>query len=539
MNIYKTAHGDNAALNKYPEEPTNGWTVEELATNAETQTYAIQAVYGGGNLANYIPVKVTEGDPHNATVHVYNCNNTINEVYGGGNAANVGSTGNDAVIANTNVTIDGGRIHQVFGGGKGVKGGAQANTFGKATTTVNAGLIDEIYGAGNQNGSVNEIRLNLDHPTGACADEVFGKVFGGANEADSEGDLATTVNCGVNLIGELYGGSNKANITGNVELNVKGGTITQAFGGSKGDLATLGDTGHSDIPANILAGSNNKGNVTLNLFGGTINDAFGGSNYNGNIQGKITVNMLNNQTGNCSLTVHNIYGSGNLTAYTPIDNTLVSPEVNLIHGTVSKNGNAGGNVFGGAKGGKIGATTYEATVSANPKVTIGYKTGMTLPEGINTISQSQVLVAGNVFGGGDEAPVTGSTSIVMQREDPTSDDYTSAVGGSIFGGGNNISDDKGVTSSSVTMSEGTLTGNLYGGCNVDGTVGSTTTVTQTGGTVGGSIFGGGYGENTSVTGKATVHVSGNGTQVNGDVYGGGDLGEVKGGTEVKIQATEQ
>ena len=537
VNIYKTAHTTD---NTYPDPaPT---TVENLqALPVGDANFAIQAVYGGGNLANYVPVKVTEGDPHNATVHVYNCNNTINEVYGGGNAANVGSTGNDAVTANTNVIIDGGRIHQVFGGGKGVKGGAQANTFGKATTTVNAGLIDEIYGAGNQHGSVNEISLNLDKATGsgACTDEVFGKVFGGANEADSEGDLATTVNCGVNLIGELYGGSNKANITGNVELNVEGGTITQVFGGSKGDLETLGNTGHSNIPASILAGSNNKGNVTLNLFGGTITDAFGGSNYNGNIQGKITVNMLNNQTGNCSLTVHNIYGSGNLTAYTPNDNTLVSPEVNLFHGTVSTDGNAGGNVFGGAKGGRIGETTYAATVTANPKVTIGYNTGMDLPTGINSITQSQVSVAGNVFGGGDEAPVTGNTSIVMQRKDPTSTDYTSAVGGDIFGGGNNISDDAGVTSSSVTMSGGTLTGDLYGGCNVDGTVGSTSTVILTGGSVGGSVFGGGFGENTSVTSKATVHVSGDGTQVNGDVYGGGNLGVVNGGTEVKIQATEQ
>ena len=60
----------------------------------------------------------------------------------------------------------------------------------------------------------------------------------------------------------------------------------------------------------------------------------------------------------------------------------------------------------------------------------------------------------------------------------------------------------------------------------------------TNGTVEGSVFGGGKGQVTSVTSKATVHISGTSTTVNGDVFGGGDNGTVNGGTEVKILEPE-
>lgn len=90
VNIYKTAHGADYTENKYPDTPSGGWTVANLATNAEHQTYAIHAVYGGGNQAAYTPPLANE-QPREATVHIYGCQeNTVQYVYGGGNAADVG-----------------------------------------------------------------------------------------------------------------------------------------------------------------------------------------------------------------------------------------------------------------------------------------------------------------------------------------------------------------------------------------------------------------------------------------------------------------
>lgn len=458
VNIYATDHGSGIANNEYPLPYGTIRTASDLETNAATQTYAIAAVFGGGNEASYTPVA-----DKSATVHVYNCDNTIKDVYGGGNAADVGTTGEGAIPANTYVVIDGGRIHRVFGGGNGEV--TPANTYGTATTTVNAGLIDQIFGCGNMQGSITATDLQL-RKTGSCTDEVWGEIFGGANLAAITSDLSTTIDCGVGTIGDIYGGSNKASITGNVALTVKGGIYTNVYGGSKG-IRGNGST-ILDTAANIT------GNVTLNLHGGTLTNAFGGSNINGNITGSITVNVEDAETENCELDVTNIYGAGNLTAYTPADNTISYPQVNIKH---IKSGNSiHGNVFGGGK---------QASVTANPVVNIG-----------NGSNGQLATISGNVFGGGDEAGVNGATTVNM-------------ISGSVATG-------------------------LYGGCNTSGTVSGNITVALTGGTVGTNgtttdvVYGGGYGHSTATGGDVSVTLGG--ATVYGNLYGGSALGSVGGST---------
>ena len=78
-----------------------------------------------------------------------------------------------------------------------------------------------------------------------------------------------------------------------------------------------------------------------------------------------------------------MYGGGNITAYTPdsrvtaVGTDRITPEVNIIHGTVLN------NVYGGGLG-----TT--ATVHANPVVTIG-----------DNNNSHKAIVAHDVYGGGD------------------------------------------------------------------------------------------------------------------------------------------
>lgn len=569
VNIYRTHHTQD---NTYP---SNINTIADLASNSQTQKYAIEAVYGGGNEAAYTP-PLANGKPRSTTVHVYDCqSNTIKEVYGGGNAANVGT---QSTNANTFVTIDGGRINRVFGGGKGVAGtgGVAANIYGIATTTIYAGLIDTIFGGSNQNGTITSANLDFAN-TGSCTDKVFNQVFGGANVASISSDLATTINCGTYTFGDIYGGSNEANITGNVNLTIEGGSFTNVFGGSKGV--------QNGTAANILDvanGTGAKGNVTLNLKGGTITNAYGGSNYNGNIEGKITVNVndIGNQT--CPLKITNIYGASNLAAYTPKESCRTSsPSVYIknvkSHASATEPYNTvKGSVFGGGKGGS-------AIVTSNPLVVVGDSTltsGNLASIDLNVygggdlastegspkvfVQKSNSLVKQNVYGGGNKANVTGSTVVEVIGGTITQDVYG---GGALADVG--TTDNNGTTTHTVTLSNGTVRmlfgggmgdnntaalvngnaivnvsggtingnqintgspavkGGVFGGCNERGTVMGTATVGITG-AVGGennhvNVYGGGLGVNTNVQGTVAVNV---GANVYGDVYGGSAKGLV-------------
>ena len=475
VNIYATDHGDDYEHNLYPTAPSGGWTVANLATNADFQTYAINQVFGGGNQAAYIPAA-----DKTATVHVYNCDNTIYQVFGGGNAADVGSS---SLTTNTNVIIDGGRFHQVYGGGNGYSATSNhtdpeqpyynpgANIYGTASSTIYAGLIDEIFGGANQWGSVEVIDLHVSS-SNACADEVYGKVFGCANEAPYNKSVTTTIECGVGTIGELYGGSNQASIgdpsnhnTGvDVTLNLYGGgPYNNVFAGSKGATSKAADI---------------YGNVTLNLYGGNVINAFGGSDVNGNITGNITVNVLDYETTNCGLDLTNVYGASNATAYNPDEGYKDGPVINVMH--IKQTEGIRGNVFGGGN---------QGAVTANPTVNVGYddaSMSTLIPEGYLIAEASRrAYVTGNVYGGGNEA---------------------------------------GVTSPTVNIISGTVATDVYGGCNTNGTVTGDIAVNLTGGTVGNDVFGGGKGNATATQGNVTVTI--NGGAVTRDVYGGSALGQV-------------
>ncbi len=510
VNIYATDHGTTPQTNLFPNDLENSNNSNNITTVAQLnankllpQAYAINSVFGGGNLAAYVPAEVGTGvDPHKATVRVYNCDNTIKDVFGGGNAADVG-TGNASTLevirrVNTYVIIDGGRFHRVIGGGNGEdRTKPAANIFGAANTTVYAGLIDEVYGGANMQGSVDDINLDMNH-SGACGAEVYGAVFGCANAAPYNRSVTTTIECGVGTIGELYGGSNQSWIgmenhtAADVTLNVYGGNFNKVFAGSKGIV-------FPDTPANIY------GNVTLNLYGGTIGDAFGGSDANGNIAGIITVNVLDKE--DCHpLDVTNIYGASNQTAYNPYDVTIddvtqkpVSPVVNVIHIK-----NEHDNVIYGVRNNVYGGGN-EAPVTSNPQVNIGYDSSMDdeIPANYPILAANRsAYVKNNVFGGGNEEGVTGNPVINMRAK-------------------------------------GTVVSGIYGGCNDEGTVTGDINVNIYGGTLGTStssrmtegIFGGGKGHATATDGNITVTVDketsgATAPTIYADIYGGSALGEV-------------
>ena len=466
VHIWKTKHNGSNVVGNYDDAATFDAYIETDDAH-KAEKFALQAVYGGGNVANYEPLA-----GKGTRVHIHNCDNTVKMVYGGGRAAAVGTT---SIPANAKVIVDGGRIDTLFAGGDGhtLANEGQpwhetdnpyraANIYGDALGHVRGGYYTSVFGASNTAGTISGTKgVTLDK-TGPCAttqEEMIGTLFGGGNKAPiTEGTVRLTVNCGTGHITNLYGGSNLADITGNVELTINGGEFRNVFAGSKGEFG--------GTAANIT------GTVTLNLHGGTIESAFGGSDQNGAITGKITVNVEDTCTA-CPLDVTHVYGAGNLTPYSPTNKADV-PEVNIKKGTVK------GNVFGGG----LGET---AIVTASPKVTVG---------DMATGHEGYVAtVQGNIYGGGDAANVQGEPTVLVQK-------CNTIVNGDIYGGGKAAHIDK------------------------DGEEGGNTHVTVSGGNLSGAVFGGGHGNKDATPDPISADVAGS-TNV---LIQGGTINQVFGGS---------
>jgi len=412
-----TITGDVFGGNNVMGTPLGNVTVDINSTKRTSGTntiddsgFALYAVYGGGNKADYVPTATNA----KSQVNVNGCYNTVQYVYGGGNAA---------AVPEANSMIEGGHIQWAFAGGNGysatgnhtdpsapnynpganvgqLTGSSTTYGSGNATADIYGGTIDNTFAGSNQYGTIKgTTTVTLDN-SGSTCDMNLNEVFGGGNEADIDGDVTTVIQCNPSMenvwIPALYGGCNMANVTGDVNLTVCGGSYLNIYGGSKGTSTT---------PANI------SGDVTLTIKGGRVGNSttegniFGGSNINGSIGGQITVNVEHDETSSClfDLSHANVYGGGDQAQYTG------SPVVNIKHGTVL-------NVFGGGNGNPADALQNPGKVGGST-VTIGDD---------NTAHRAVVLR--NVYGGGNAAKVTGNTSILLKQR--------AKVFGNVYGGGN-------------------------------------------------------------------------------------------------------
>ena len=408
--------------------------------------YALDAVYGGGNRANY-----TFGTP---TVTVNNCDNSIGYVYGGGNAAHITN-------GNTDVTIYGGnKIGNVFGGGNGTV--SAANVSGNTDVKIYGGTIGSVYGGSNTRGTIGGTINVLVNKTSSCAMHID-EVYGGGNMAPSNAGNVTIGCTGAEGegIGDVYGGANAANITGNVSLLITGGSIERVFGGNNasgnvsGDIAVNIDwTDPSTCGYNYLGyvyGAGNKadyaGSPVVNIKNGTVShDVFGGG-LQANVGGSVTVNMLGGSVEGA------LYGGGAL-AHTNTNGGTTS--VNLVGGTVH-------DVYGGGLGQKTGfndaTEDIEAYVNGNVTVTLNgsNETGAT----------NDCKVTGNIFGcnnlngspkGNVVVNIYGTIGYDDAHKKSTNKDNTTYDVAAVYGGGNMAAYDP----SNPETTEAKATVNIYG-----------------------------------------------------------------------------
>ncbi|MBP5171066.1 MAG: hypothetical protein ILP04_03265, partial [Bacteroidales bacterium] len=418
--------------------------------------YEVEAVYGGGNLAPYNPAV-----PETAftEVRIDGCDETsIYYVYGGGNAAPTPAT---------KVTVLGAfEIGSLFGGGNGkdriYKYGAwSANPgadvgiidptayaanpatgkYGSGRTDVQliGGYIHQAFGGSNTKGNVvTESRLTLgDENPDHCPLEVE-NVFGAANEAYMDGEANIYVQCVVAKIDDIFGGSRNADIHNDISLTINGGSYGRVFGGNDQGGTIYGtitvnieETGCLPVVIDEVYGGGNLAAYSVEDIPAARKTALGDAYRNYpevNVKQATHIGTVfgggygasAEVTGNphvyidmCPGIVNGVYDDQNAQVADPNETAHVLPLGEV------------GTVFGGGNQADVVGDTY---------IFIGTKTSVTLeslfvdtndatnyakynPLGWGSVRPvTGVNITGNVYGGGNNAHVSGQTHVVVGRE---------------------------------------------------------------------------------------------------------------------------
>ena len=571
-------------------------------------SYDLAAVYGGGNEADYEP---NDGKKSTEVV-IEGCNLTsIQNVYGGGNAAATPAT--EVWILGTKA------IENVFGGGNGTVsaanvgfktgGAAYSNGTGKAETKLVAGNVTNVFGGSNSNGDVRggtwvtmpqktEYSGYSATTTSCCDNLVAAHIYGGGQNAPLTGGTNIVLGCQPNSwIEEIYAGSMEADVDGDVSLTITSGKFERVFGGNKnGGLlkgaikVNIEETGGCDTPIIIgeLYGGGNQADYSVY---GYYQDAQDGNKWKGRTKAQYDTwfasltdaekaNPENKIKDDPQLNVRAftsigaIYGGGysaklygnphvdiNVVKGSHYDDaTIGNGTTNKLHlpypGHTKDAIGAIGNVFGG---GNLATVYGNATVNIGTESTVTFITEPahlgTKGTGEQTLETTGVAyiqradglyeakteganITNNVYGGGNQANVTGDTQVnICAKKSGTT--YTSVtpgsagvtIAGDVFGAGKGVNTDPTAalveSNSFIVMGNGSVKKSVYGGGELSQVAGNTD-ITVGGGTIG--------------TPNDDTHVYGGATY--GNIYGGGqgntttpDAGLIKGNTKITVQNT--
>ncbi len=555
------------------------------------------SIYGGGlggttTVAGNVEVSVSDGtitkdvyggsgfgtvntNENNTTTVTISGGTITQDVYGGG-FGQIASGTNPAYEANVNgdvsVIINGGSMRCVFGCNN-ANGAPQEDV----AVTVNGGTISaNIYGGGNLAAASVSPVVTINNGTlpgsvfggglGASAiitgnplvtignndDEqlviIRGNVFGGGDAANVAGKPKVVINDCNTVIGTyteedgtivwdatdgtVYGGGNAADITGSgngTDVTINGGKIHRAFGGGNG-------AGEGNPGANVA------GNTLLTIKGGTVGEAFGGSNARGTIGGTPNV-VIDDADGDCPLNLLDLYGGGNETPSK--GGHLIVKGCEHIR-----------NVYGGANNANI-TSDIEVTIESGyiQNVFGGNNNGGNITGSIIVNIDwdgSDCWNVDNVYGAGNLATYTAPTASSYGDKAgkfPEVNIKNGKVNYNVFGAGKG--DGSKVGSTEVYKGQVTgnpqvkLTGgsckNVYGGGDAAPVTGNTNvTINAASRPAEGEyhveecVYGGGLGGTAVISGDTHITITGN-SAIHGNVYGGGNAGEVKGSTHIDIK----
>ena len=467
VHIYATQNADKDDISTKPTKDTETFDVMAVYGGGNLAAYeptdletgkatviidgcgltSIKQVYGGGNAASTPATDVEI----NGTYEIL-------ELFGGGNGADKLPTGADNPGANVGykdyhlvennpayatkeartegeafapyrygtglatVNVKGGTIHRVFGGSN-TKGNVRETALTMLEEVQESGApvcefkVDEAYGGGKSAPMDAEAKLLM-----ACIPGL-NEVYGGAEAADIHDDVTLTITNGT--FNRVFGGNNiSGTISGKITVNVEETgcrpvIIGELYGG--GNLAAYSIYGYNDDGTPKESGDNPSDNPVVNVRSFTSIGAVYGGGYGTGAKmiASPTVN-INESLG----TPDNYPTSGDyynengfagrtitLDAGKPTEHTVTLP----AH-TKGKIG-AIGDVFGGGNAAEVKGNT---TVNVG---TLSENTFVSLDDDPNTtdIDESKlpvdgVDIRGNVYGGGNNAEVTGDTHVTIGKE---------------------------------------------------------------------------------------------------------------------------
>ena len=427
------------------------------------QLTSIKTVYGGGNAACTPSTNVTV----NGTFEV-------EELFGGGNGLD-DIVVNGVTKPNPGANVGYNNYSEYYQEGSvwKVRDKADADTkeerlassyvygTGKASVNIFGGTVHRVFGGSNTKGNVRQTAVTLlDENSGCdfCVDEAYGG--GKSAEMDAEAKLLMACIPGLEAV---YGGAEAADVRGNVTLNITNGTFDRVFGGNNlsgtisGSITVnVEEIGCKPVKIGELYGGGNEAGYSVygydsdgkpvesgttplyndpqvNVMSFTsIGNIYGGGYGEGaTMVGNPTVNInvaygrwYDNTTGNTS----SVVGEN---AKTPNNYPIPSHATGKI-GAIS-------NVFGGGNAAKvIGNTTVNvgtlSEVYVVKQVTVGddvsslyicnnngtySKASGTAQDGTTYYEEQDVIgadIRGNVYGGGNNAEVTGNTNVTIGKD---------------------------------------------------------------------------------------------------------------------------
>ena len=461
--------------NLAPYEPTAATGTEEEKAQAYAHVIidgchltSIHQVYGGGNAAS-TPASL---------VDIYGTFE-VEEAFGGGNGkgklpsgtdnpgANVGYHDFSAFEASSDPTT-----------GAATKALREANYSygsGKASMNIHGGRIHRVYGGSNTKGNIRSVAVTMLEDVTGCPFNVD-EAYGGGKSAPMDAESRLEMAC-IPGLKAAYGGAEDAEIDGNVTLNITNGTFDRIFGGNnvsghiRGTITVnIEETGCKPIIIGQLYGGGNQApyeapagqhGPTLNVHSFTsIGEIYGGGyGKPATVTGDPYINVdvceglykdgftyangrtPNDTTGTRSITFVEYKRAYNAETLTwdfvdengdgERDTETKNVEIYLPPHTAGKIG-AINRIFGGGNAAPVVGNTYvnigthtgESIVFNTPvvkTVTTGEGEGAVTTEEPTTDLERTHSVIGvdirdNIFGGGNEAEVSGDTHVTIGKK---------------------------------------------------------------------------------------------------------------------------
>ena len=437
VHVYATQNADKDKISVKPDK--------------ETETFDVEAVYGGGNLAAYEPT---------ATDVEVNGTYEILELFGGGNGydklpngsdnpgANVGYKDyhlveNNPEFATKEARVDGDDFAPYRYGS------------GEATVNIKGGTIHRVFGGSNTKGNVRKTALTMleelqNNGEPVCQFQVD-EAYGGGKSAPMDAEAKLHMAC-IPGLQEAYGGAEAADIHDNVTLTITNGTFNRVFGPvvigelyGGGNLAAYSIYGYNDDGTPKETGSNPFDDPVVNVRSFTSIGAVYGGGYGTGARmiASPTVNINESLGTPDSYPTTGDYDANGFKGKTITldEGKETEHKVTLPAHTKGKMG-AIGDVFGGGNAAEVkgnttvnvGTSEYEEIVSVATGADVtGYYTRSgegteaspyTYDEATGTAVEGTtyyqkvlgVDIRGNVYGGGNNAEVTGDTNVNIGKK---------------------------------------------------------------------------------------------------------------------------